>query len=319
MHKSNNNLYRGLWTSVIVLFICVAATTFALMDRLDGFQPDDSGAIPLIGSNTPDEQDTVNQSDATQSTEQFDTAQKERTVQSENFASAGTSTETHVAQLTRNPDSETSDESIVWTTNTQVEIFRISYENGEQSITVKSDNGEAVIAPGTSNSYTFKLKNTGDVALDYTVTLDAYFAPGDAAIPVSCRLGRYDGRWVVGNSESYADAAALDAAQDQATLGAGKYVYYTLDWLWPFESGNDEMDTMLGNLAEEQDLTFTIVIKTTGTESADPHADSGITPPKTGDTGKPELWIAIAVGAFFLILILIFYKRRTEAEAKDGF
>ena len=134
--------------------------------------------------------------------------------------------------------------------------------NGEKVITVNSGNGDKVIAPGTENSYTFKLKNTGNVALDYTVEVDAYFTPADIEIPITGRLNRYDGTWVIGGKDEYAKVPVLDTAEDNATLGAGKYTYYTLDWLWPFESGNDELDTMLGNLAVDQELTFTIVIKT---------------------------------------------------------
>mgnify|MGYP002514042591 CR=1 FL=1 len=30
-----------------------------------------------------------------------------------------------------------------------------------------------------------------------------------------------------------------DMAENSDTLGAGKYTYYTLDWYWPFETGDD--------------------------------------------------------------------------------
>ena len=179
-----------------------------------------------------------------------------------------------------------------------------------------------MIAPGTENSYTFKLKNTGNVALDYTVEIDAYFTPADIEIPITGRLNRYDGTWVIGGKDEYAKVPVLDTAEDNATLGAGKYTYYTLDWLWPFESGNDELDTMLGNLAVDQELTFTIVIKTTATESSNPYDDSGITPPQTGDNTNLTLWIVLAVSSFAMMIFLLFYqnkeKRRDSAEANTN-
>ena len=104
-----------------------------------------------------------------------------------------------------NPGFEVSDDNTVWTTNTQVEIFKLSYENGEANITVQSSDGEKVFAPGTENSYTFKLKNTGNVALDYTVDIDAYFTPGETVIPITARVNRYDGKWLVGSGDSYVD------------------------------------------------------------------------------------------------------------------
>lgn len=292
MAKSNNSKTKWLWLSVLILFVCVAATTIAITSRLNNFLIDDSGAISLI----TDSDATDTQSQITSST----TPQK--------------------TEPPKKPGFEVSDDKTVWNTNTQVEIFRVSYENGEQKITVQSTDGDKVIAPGTENSYIFKLKNTGNVALDYTVEMDAYFNYADNQVPIKSRLNRYDGKWVVGGKDEYAEVMVLDSAKDNATLGAGKYTYYTLDWLWPFESGNAELDTKLGNLAAEQEITFTIVINTTATESDDPNADGGITPPQTGDNTTPHLWIALFVGSLVLMLFLIIYlkkeRRRDSAEAE---
>lgn len=329
MQKPNSNKYRWIWSTVLVLFVCVAASTFTLVSRLGGFLIDDSGAIPLISENTsvtPSE-DSSDETQSTSSTEQpastelpTEEATQTSDTQSETISSTTVTTTPQVTQPPKNPGFEASDEQTVWSTNTQVEIFRISYVNGEQVITVNSDSGDKLIAPGTENSYTFKLKNTGNVALDYTVTVDSYFTPGDIVIPINGRLNRYDGKWIVGDKENYVNVPVLDTAEDKATLGAGKYTYYTLDWLWPFESGNDELDTMLGNHAVEQDLMFTVAITTTATESADPYDEGGITPPQTGDGSNLALWITLAIGSFAIMMCLIFYqgkeKRRSDAEAK---
>lgn len=326
MAKPNNSKTKWIWLSVLILLVCVAATTIAFVSRLDSFLLDDEGAISLI---TEDTSGTDNSTDETEDTQGTDTAATQApTTEQEPTSNTDTSgtqetdpatTTPQVTQPPRNPGFEASDDNTVWSTNTQVEIFRISYVNGEQVITVNSDNGEKIIAPGTENSYTFKLKNTGNVALDYTVEVDAYFTPADIEIPITGRLNRYDGKWVVGGKDEYANVPVLDAAEDNGTLGAGKYTYYTLDWMWPFESGNDELDTMLGNLATEQDLIFTIVIKTTATESDNPYDDSGITPPQTGDNTNLALWITLAVSSFAMMIFLLFFqnkeRRRYDAEA----
>ena len=327
MSKPNNSKTKWIWLSVLILFVCVAATTIAFLSRLDSFLLDDEGAISLI---TGDTSGTDNSTDKTEDNKdsgttatQTPTTEQEPTSNTDTSGTQETdpavSTTPQVTQPPGNPGFEASDDNTVWSTNTQVEIFRISYLNGEQIITVNSDNSDKIIAPGTENSYTFKLKNTGDVALDYTVEVDAYFTPADIEIPITGRLNRYDGKWVAGGKDEYAKVPALDAAEDNGTLGAGKYTYYTLDWMWPFESGNDELDTMLGNLAAGQDLIFTIVIKTTATESDNPYDDSGITPPKTGDNLNLALWLTLAVGTFVMTLFLIFFqnkeKRRYDAEA----
>lgn len=327
MAKPNNSKTKWIWLSVLILFVCVAATAIAFLSRLDSFLLDDEGAISLIAENASGTDDSIDEAEDTQgsgitatqapTTEQGSTSNSD-TAGTQTDPSTSTTTP-QVTQPPKNPGFAASDDNTVWSTNTQVEIFRISYVNGEQIITVNSDNGEKVIAPGTENSYTFKLKNTGNVALDYTVEIDAYFTPADTPIPITGRLNRYDGKWVVGGREEYATVSVLDVAKDNGTLGAGKYTYYTLDWLWPFESGNDELDTILGNLATEQDLTFTIVIKTTATESSDPYDDNGITPPQTGDNTDLILWIVLAVSSFSMMMFLLFYqnkeKRRHSAEA----
>ena len=43
-------------------------------------------------------------------------------------------------------------------------------------------------------------------------------------------------------------------------------------------------------------------------------------PPKTGDESHPTLWIAMAAGSFFLLLVLLFWREKDEettgAEAR---
>ena len=65
------------------------------------------------------------------------------------------------------------DKDTVWKGNTQVEIFRASYANGESQITVKSSDGDKLIAPGTENSYTFALENTADGPVAYSMSMKA--------------------------------------------------------------------------------------------------------------------------------------------------
>lgn len=311
MRKKNENVGH-LLMSVLVLFICVAATSIALTSRINGFLLDDKGAISLI---TEAEETTAKETEV----------EPETTIETEAQTDApqNDSPETKKPQVVQNanPGFEVGDDNTIWTTDTKIEIFKLSYENGEANITVQSSDGEKVFAPGTENSYTFKLKNTGNVALDYTVDIDAYVTPADKVIPVVARINRYDGQWIVGASDSYVDIPALDKAADSATLGAGKYTYYTLDWQWPFESGNDEYDTLLGNLAAEgEDITLTIVIKTTAEADYTEAGSPGITPPQTGDINQTELWLIMGgISAVLFVVMIVAQKsdeRKKRAEAK---
>lgn len=319
MQKLGIGKHRRIWLSVLVLFVFVAVSIFILASRISGFLLDDSNAIPLI-------------SESNLITSGEDSSEKENTQPSHTESKTSASATTQQAtQPNKKPDFEAGDEQKVWSTDTKVEIFRVSYVNGEQVITVNSDNGDKLIAPGTENSYTFKLKNNGDAALDYTVKVDAYFTPGDIKIPITARINRYDGKWIAGNEEKYVNVSELDTAEDKETLGAGKYTYYTLDWIWPFESGNDELDTTLGNLATEQDLVFTVVITTEAAESSDPNINRGLIlphaggthtggphtgDPHTGDDSSLILWVILAIVSFVLIFYPLIGKRRSDAEAK---
>ncbi len=306
MRNKNEKLGHVLM-SVLVLFICVAATTVALTSRINGFLLDDSGAISLVSETATAETEPETEPETEAQTTEIETAPAE--------------TKKPQVVQNANPGFEVEDNNTVWSTDTQVEIFKLSYENGEANITVQSSDGEKVFAPGTENSYIFKLKNTGNVALDYTVDIDAYVTPADVTIPVVSRINRYDGKWLVGEKESYVDISTLDTASDRATLGAGKYTYYTLDWNWPFESGNDEYDTLLGNLAAAgEDITLTIVIKTTAEEDYTETGSPGITPPQTGDLNYEQIWLIMGVSSAVLFVVMIVAqksdKRKEGAEAK---
>lgn len=231
-----------------------------------------------------------------------------------------------------------SDDRTVWGTSTEVDIFRTSYENGAHTVTVASGRGDKVIAPGTENAYTFKLKNSLTVPVDYTVTVNAWFTPDDVQIPVTCRLSRYDGHWVAGNDTTWLDVPAFDGAEDAAVLSSNSYVTYTLDWQWPFD-GNDALDSALGQRANEEDLTLTIEIVTSATaifdepddpddpDTPDEPVDPDVPlepsnpdkpevgedlPPKTGDDSDPGLWMVLAAASFMLLVVLLLWQDKDK-------
>lgn len=305
--------HRTIWLLAIVLLASTCATTIAFANIIGGFNMDDSGAIALI--NETDETEKAPSDSFTETKEETET---------EAVTESDTETETIIPETEidtydpevpvpdARPGFEVYDDNTVWSTNTDIEIFRISYENGEQKITVNSSDGDKLIAPGTENSYVFKLKNTGNVPLKYSVQVNAKIEPAGITIPVTARLSRHDGKWITGNgTNAYVNAPNLDLAEDEATIGAGKFAYYTLDWQWPFETGNDERDTLLGNMAVDEDLTFTIEI-ITHAEFDGVGEDIGILPPQTGDNSRLALWLTIAMSSLVIIVVLIIIDRRAK-------
>ena len=205
------------------------------------------------------------------------------------------------------PGFQVEDKNTVWEGKTDVEIFRVSYENGEGQITVQSGKGDKVIAPGTENAYSFTLHNTGNVPLDYVLEMEAYFSDGEKVIPVKARVVDYNGKYLVGSADGFADVLELNTVREQGSLSAGYIAPYTLQWQWPFE-GDDDYDTWLGNLAAEEDITLTIVIRTTAEFGGE-----GGKPPQTGDQ---EILVAavVMVGSFAgLLVVLLLPKRKREA------
>lgn len=314
MAKQNKNKSKWIWLLVIVLFLGFAATTVIIVSRLGFFMPDDTGAIPLVPDNAASD-------DGSSDTAGGDNG----TVSGDGETGTGEGAESSKIGTEKQPQPgfQVEDGKTIWRNNTEIEIFAISYGDDGENVTVRSDSDDAVIAPGTENSYTFKLKNTGEVAMDYTVSVEAYFSPADITVPITARISRYDGAWIVGSKEAYADAAELDGSQDSATLGAGRYTYYTLDWVWPFENGDDVYDTLLGDMAVEQEISFTIRIRSYATESADPEAGGGIIDmPYTGDDSYAAI-LAVVAGCSLVIIIIILIlkvkdKRRESAEDEQS-
>ncbi len=224
------------------------------------------------------------------------------------------------ASATASSDFIAYDDDVTWTTDTSVEIFHLSYDNEKGDITVTSDGEDAVFAPGTSNSYTFHLKNNGDTSLDYSMWMESSVSNEEYALPITVRLQSSEGEWILGGEDTWVDAAELNSVFDSATLGASRYVWYTLEWQWPFESGADEYDTLLGNMAVEEDLSLTITIYTRA-EIADETATNedgtttttktiGSRNTKTGDDTPLMAVVLLGLAAAFVCILLIWRKRK---------
>ncbi|MBR0157814.1 MAG: hypothetical protein IJM24_01895 [Clostridia bacterium] len=224
------------------------------------------------------------------------------------------------------------DKDKIWTAHTEVEIFKISYDNnGDAVVTVNSDGTGKVkklIAPGTNFDYEFTLKNTGDKPLDYTLIFESWFEGTDEIIPVEAKVFyNEDGQhYLLGGTDEWKPVLDLNGVTRDAGLNAGNICDYTLQWQWPFErfdgeglDANDAFDTMLGNLAADgEELTLTIVIKTVAWIDEQP-CTTGENPPQTGDDRPIIIWVVIAITALAAIIFLpLFMKRREREEAQEA-
>lgn len=135
------------------------------------------------------------------------------------------------------------------------------------TLTVKADNEESRVAPGTTGSMIFSIAGTAevkskievsltgnDVVLKYTT---ATVADGEYA-PVKWTLKKKDATDPLLNGGTFAqlttELAKLNATVDAngTYAGAGEY---TIEWAWAFDGGNDALDTFLGAIANKPATT----------------------------------------------------------------
>lgn len=183
--------------------------------------------------------------------------------------------------------------SSVWTTDTDVEIFHLSYdETGE--VTVNSENTDKLFAPGTGETYNFSLMNRGDQSLKYLVYLESWAGDeNDPMIPLTADF--YGGNVSATEKENWEHILKLTGKGDLGGLNSGAKVDYHIGWEWPFEYGNgdtdlasaDAYDTMLGDMAAfEKDLFIHVRIKTVAWIDLTPTEPS--TEPTTAPPTEPE-------------------------------
>ncbi len=96
------------------------------------------------------------------------------------------------------------------------------------------------IAPGSSNSYDFKVHNSTKNTIRYSIDFEE---ESEYAVNLQYRLKR-GGQYIVGDDDNWVNANTLAAAMTQ--LSKDGVDSYTLDWRWPYEDGTDEADSEAG-------------------------------------------------------------------------
>lgn len=167
-----------------------------------------------------------------------------------------------------------------WKSGKNVDMFKAQYENGEGTPTVVSQDGTKLIAPGTKTTYRFTMNNDGNMAVDYFTDLDFVLKIGNETVtdyqfPLQVRLLNDRGEYLIGNENTYEQVAKASLDQYRSILGAKSFETFELQLIWLFEGGNDELDTMYGDLSAEKGVTLTLTINTTAEESLDPTAQGG--------------------------------------------
>lgn len=298
MKQAQNGKSSNIVIIAVLIVLCAVASLTVLFGRMISYsQTEFKNVMPLISvdSNLPNA--------PAQHTESAQSAVAQQPALSQHSVSQGTGShpEFHM--------------------NAEAEIFKISYENDKGEIIVKSpdDSTDKLIAPGTTNKYQFTLENPGNVALDYTLSMEAYITGTDEIIPVNVRVWDYTNKYLLGSAEQMVDVLDLNTVDEKSVLGAGRYAAYTLEWEWPYEQDNDEFDTMLGNMAVDDDLVLTIKINTTAEYDEDPDNNKvGLIVPQTGDDSSLEyLWMILAMSVIGIFIVLFADRKKKKQDSKN--
>lgn len=316
--KNNNHKY--LWGMVAALFLAVVLTASVYISNVKQMTPtENEDVIALVPDNT-ESTESAEDTEAAGNPEEASITQVETPKSSlKNGANSSGGTYTGQRQVgTLDAEMTVEDENTVWSTMTKVNIFRKAYRGSKEAgtqneLTVENgmeEDDRNLIAPGTENDYTFWVKNTGQVGLDYRLWFEEHNTKGhELPLEVRVKCGEH---YLLGSKDAWESIDALDSLEHEGHLSVKHYAQYTLEWRWPFERGEDVYDTYLGDTAVEKLLEQEIIIHTYGEGYDRPiyetFAVMGI---QTGDTASMLLWIVLAV---FALAVLVYTRKRLKKD-----
>lgn len=196
--------------------------------------------------------------------------------------------------------------------NEETELFSLIYKNKAGDITVESSNGIRVVAPGTADDFTICLRNKEKFPLRYTLTIKAELI-GQYELPMKFWLLGPDSENIVGTGKGseWADRAELNGVSDSASIGVDESKDYKLHWNWPFETGDDEYDTFLGNI-EGEDVGIKISLHVIAETDPDASVDFWRT-----SCGRNLPWIIFIILLLAAIILLIFSLLKDRGDRPD--
>lgn len=214
----------------------------------------------------------------------------------------------------KNPEVNVGDgEQKKWETGKNVHIFDSAYSNGTDHPTVVSQDGTSLIAPGVVTSYQFTMHNSGNMAVLYQTDLDFTLKIGGEKqknydFPLEVRLKTQSGEYLIGDEDEWVNVSHAILSQHVSLLGAYSYETFTLELMWRFEGGNDELDTMYGDTSSEKGVTLTMGINTYAEEHVEPEAKGGIPIEVEGkkEYGGTIRWLWMIM-LFINAAVLVFY------------
>ena len=189
-----------------------------------------------------------------------------------------------------------------------IELFRIEYENELGEITVQGLNADNVVAPGTEVGYDLRLRNTGDVVIDFLLTPTVDFFTGDI-VPVEFKVKDDYGNYILGSDTTWVSSDAMNALAQKGRIHPGEVFTYHVVWQWVFEIGDEQnvYDTYLGNQGGEFTPGVIVGIEVQASENRMPLKPNSHMMHLLGE-GFGCCWCCWLVWILLLILLLVLVR-----------
>ena len=191
-----------------------------------------------------------------------------------------------------------------------LDIFDIRYKNNDGEITVEGFDGQKVVAPGTDVEYTIRVRNTDKVAIDYELLPSVEFFT-EHKLPLYVRILDHNDDYILGSAKEWVEISEINGTVHRNTLLKGECVEYTFQWKWPYEQGNDEYDTLLGNLNNAGlKVSFTV----NAAANLDVNLNGGVLPSllTSGTLGIFIFALLLLIAIILLIISIINRKMKKE-------
>ena len=195
----------------------------------------------------------------------------------------------------------------------KLDVFSMQYQNDAGDIIIKGHDGDKVLAPGAKVEYTLRVRNVDKIALDYSLAPNVEFT-SDYELPILVRLIGPDEQYLVGDAKTWAKVNELENVSIAETLLKGESAEYIFQWQWPFESGDDHYDTLLGSMTEEHDIGLSIDFDLKSSANTNAKNNGGVFGEYTGIIILIVLFAILVIAAIVMFVLSLLGKRQPAPE-----
>lgn len=195
--------------------------------------------------------------------------------------------------------------SITWDSSADIDgngVIRLSMFKPDYS-SVKAQNGEDVVAPGTENNTCIRFFNKAGGTVSYTAVL---YRLDDTEVPVTASLTGADAVGTYSLPSGVMADQVINAVG--GTIDGNSVELLDIDWLWQFsvDDAADQHDTKLGNESDPDEVNYGLYLVVTDNNTGE------IVSPQTGDSSNIMLWFVLLVISLCAVVFLLFWGNRSE-------